>query len=204
MSEERDVLRRESHDYDGILEYDNPLPIWWLYLFYVTIAFSFCYMGYYTAKGAAIARVTHQGKVLSWSTSMLALDLKDQQAKSLNLAENAGKIELASYITQVEHITSGAIIFAANCIACHGAKGEGSIGPNLLDEYWIHGHTPEAILKVIATGAAAQGMPAWGPVLGDKKVRDLTAYIQSIHGNVVANAKAPQGEKIERSGALGN
>ena len=90
-------------------------------------------------------------------------------------------------------LAAGKTVFASTCASCHAANGGGQVGPNLTDEYWVHGGAPEKVLVSVRTGWVDKGMPAWGPQLGEQKVRAVTAYVLSLRGMKVAGGKPPQG-----------
>ena len=178
-----------GHVFDGIFEYDNDLPRWWVVMFFITIVFSIAYMFWY-----------HSG-LFSDST------LESEYAEELT----AAKSELASKGADSETTTAvafdytaaskdpatvaaGKAVFQTSCAPCHGTEGQGVIGPNLTDDFWIHGSTPAELEKVILNGVLAKGMPAWGEVLGKEKVRQTLAYIITLQGTNQAGAKPPQGE----------
>jgi cytochrome c oxidase cbb3-type subunit III len=91
-------------------------------------------------------------------------------------------------------LAAGRATYAATCASCHAANGGGQVGPNLTDPYWVHGGGPEQILRSIREGWADKGMPAWGPQLGEEKVREVTAYVISLRGTNVPGGKSPQGD----------
>jgi cytochrome c oxidase cbb3-type subunit 3 len=93
-------------------------------------------------------------------------------------------------------LEEGKKVFASTCAACHAQEGQGLVGPNLTDKFWIHGNTPADIAKAVSEGFADKGMPPWGPVLGQDKVRKVTAYLVSIKGKNLPG-KEPQGEPLE-------
>jgi len=91
-------------------------------------------------------------------------------------------------------VKAGRELFQVRCIACHGAAGQGIIGPNLTDEYWLHGGKLAEITHTITNGVPDKGMPPWGPVMSSEQIHFVVAYIRSIRGTNPAGAKAPQGE----------
>src|SRR5690606_2089504 len=93
-------------------------------------------------------------------------------------------------------VGAGKALYATNCVACHGAQGEGTVGPNLTDEYWLHGGTVNDIFKTIKYGIPAKGMISWEKTLTPKQIADVSNYILSLKGSNPPNAKAAQGEKI--------
>jgi cytochrome c oxidase cbb3-type subunit 3 len=172
--QERDRIR--PHVADGISEYDNPLPTWWTGFLYCSVVFSVVYLvvfhmiGWQSLEGDyAAARRQEKQPVAAVATP----GVKDPAA-----------------------IAAGKETFATYCAPCHGAAGEGNIGPNLTDDFWLHGHAPEAVVKTITDGVAEKGMPAWGPVLGPKKVAEAAAFVLTLHGSNPPNPKSPQGEKV--------
>jgi len=174
VSKQRDQLMGHAADNDGIEEYDNPLPDWWIGLFIFTILFGVGYVVEYH----------------------LISDRSQEQAYLAQLEEakerwpDFGKAK--GVPTDPESIAEGKAIYAANCVACHGANLEGGIGPNLADGEWIHGGSPEEISAVISEGVAAKGMPGWGPILGPDKVSKAAAYIVSMAGTAPVSSAAPE------------
>ncbi len=185
MSEQdqKEVVR--PYVVDGIEEYDNPLPPWWVNLFIFTIAFGFGYMIWIHFFGW-----NHLDKELQ--DDLLALEAKQKAAASVE-----GGASLDERLKAPELVKEGHEIFEANCASCHGKLGEGIVGPNLADNYWLHGGHPAEIVKTIADGVPAKGMIAWGTILGPKKIEAATAYIITLKGTNPPNAKAPQGEELK-------
>ena len=166
------------HEYDGIKEANNHLPTWWLWSFFGAIAFSVVYWFYYH---------TYEVGPLSMHASSAVL---------VYAAEKSGSVSeelLLGLVQDPTAVAQGKKIFDANCVVCHGAKGEGKIGPNLTDAYWIHGSKPLNLHETIAKGVAAKGMPAWGPALGAKSVREVTAFALTLRGRNLPG-KAPEGQ----------
>lgn len=163
------------HTYDGIQEYDKRLPNWWLNTLYLTIAFWVGYWTYYEWF-----RVGRTGA--EQVTSAMA-QIEAQRLSVARLDDGA----LWQMSRNAEFVARGKEVFEANCVACHLAslrgKGESpaAIGPDLTDTGWVHGGKPTEIHDVIMKGVLTKGMPTWGPVLGPRKVTDVTAYILSRH-----------------------
>ena len=177
-----------DHEYDGIRELDNPLPRWWLYGFYLTIIFSVFYVGYY-----------HFGPGLSLSEQharSLAVLEAERAAGAASADSHYSNPELLALSEDADAVATGQELYVASCAACHGAQGEGTIGPNLVDEYWIHGGYPEDIAKVIAEGVPDKGMPAWNSSMSVEDIQMVTAFILSIGGTDPPNAREPEGERF--------
>jgi cytochrome c oxidase cbb3-type subunit 3 len=193
---EKDKLLEGHQDNDGILEYDNPLPDWFVYLFYGCIAFAVLYFAYYCGQGWALAQAGGVGQNLSASGAeyLAAVDMANRNAGATQSREMAGE-ELVAYLKSPSTISGGEGVFKTHCVACHGDQGQGVVGPNLTDPYWLHGGSPEKVLASVTHGYPDKGMPAWKPVLGAEKVRLAAAYVLNLRGRTVANPKAPQGDK---------
>ncbi len=181
--EDRPIM---DHEYDGIQEYDNPMPRWWVLLFWATIIFV---PVYYFLPGD----IGDGGK----KEAMYAKEIAAFEAahpKAAGPTETAD--ELALIVADKSQIAAGKSLFAVNCVSCHRADGGGLIGPNLTDDFWIHGGTPLEIHTTIWTGVLAKGMPPWGKMLKPDQVNALTAYVVSLHSSYPANPKAPEGTPI--------
>lgn len=173
--------------YDGIEEHDNRLPNWWLATLFIAIIFSVFYWYYYQVTGAGPS----QYEALKQEQTQLAALAKKNPGPSANALNQA----LAALARDPQVVARGEVIFKANCVVCHGQKGEGSIGPNLTDKHWLHGGHPAEIYETITQGVIEKGMLAWGPTLGDDKVKDVTAFVLSLKNSNVAGGKAAQGEE---------
>lgn len=179
-----------DHDYDGIQELDNSLPPWWKYGFYFTIIVAVIYflrfhvldMGptpeeeYKTEMSMAAAQIEEYRKASG--------EMVDE--KTVTMADAAG-------------IEDGAKVFAQSCIACHGAKGEGGVGPNLTDDFWLHGGSINDVFKTIKFGVPDKGMQAWEKMLSPTQIKNIASYIKSIRGTNPPNGKAPQGDEYKEA-----
>lgn len=190
MADEDKLL---DHNFDGIQEYDNPLPKWWLWLFYGTIIFSIGYMPYYHGFGGPSSTEEYQAEVAAAEAFQKANAPAPVVAGSRNGGDSSAPGAQAAAASDVG---AGESIYKANCVACHGQLGEGGIGPNLTDEYWLHGNSQEDLLKVVRDGVIEKGMVAWKSVLSPSKINNVVAYLQTLEGTNPANGKAPQGEKL--------
>ncbi len=179
-----------DHSYDGIQEYDNPMPRWWLLLFAATILFVPIY---YMLPGDIGAGGT---KVGMYEKEMAAFRAEHPDFGSANVSADA----LALIVADPAQVTAGRALYAANCAACHRADGGGLIGPNLTDEYWIHGGTPVDVHRTINDGVLVKGMPPWGKVLKPDDINALTAYVRSLQGSTPPQPKAPEGPRANPDG----
>ena len=177
-----------GHSYDGIQEYDNPLPGWWKWLFWATIAFCPFYLMYFHA-GAPGRSLDEQYQVSATENT------KKQYAEIGNLTGDQQTI--VKFLKDKKWVGVGQSIFKANCVSCHAADGGGNVGPNLCDENFKHIKAFPDILKVINDGVAGGAMPAWGTRLSHKNDVILVAvYVASLRGSKPAIAKAPDGSPI--------
>ncbi len=176
-----DQLR--PHSFDGIQEYDNALPRWWLWLFYATILFTPIYLVYYHFGGGTSVQQELKGEL-----AQLEQTLKQP-------TQAAAPIDYVALSKDTAIVAAGQRDYQVNCMPCHGARGEGGIGANLTDKFWLHGSSGEAVHKTIAQGVLDKGMPSWLPVLGVEKVNAITAYVLTLRNTEVPGGKAPQGNE---------
>jgi cytochrome c oxidase cbb3-type subunit 3 len=175
----------EGHDYDGIVELDNSLPRWWLNSFYLTIVFAAGYFTYYT---------TGDGPTLVTEYEHVKNDYEIVQISKKKNRVLASEEELRAFLKEPLRVKAGQTIFQDKCMTCHGAQGQGGIGPNLTDDYWIHGGKMTDILNTVLNGVLDKGMPPWEPILKQDEIYSVVAYVKSMRGSKPAGAKAPQGE----------
>jgi cytochrome c oxidase cbb3-type subunit 3 len=170
-----------DHEYDGIMEADNPLPKWWVQLFLVTIVFAVVYLP-----------VVHMFDLLP--KRFLANDIH----QAALVAEQREAELVASGFYDKDPVAAGKKYFGTFCVSCHGNFGEGGIGPNLTDNYWIHGPNEADIVMTITNGVAAKGMPTWGPILGDRKIKMISAYVMTLWATPPPTAgKKAEGEPYD-------
>lgn len=194
MSAEKDLLI--PHDYDGIQELDNPTPAWFMWLFYVTIAFAVGYLLIYHVFGVG------QLQYAEYKTEMAQAEIEKKiyLSKAANLVdENTVKLT-----TDQAALAQGKTVFKASCAPCHGENAQGMVGPNLTDEYWLHGGKINEVFKTIKYGVQAKGMPTWEKQLSPKQIADVANYVLSLQGSHPAGAKEPQGEKEAASKLASN
>ena len=184
---EKEILL--DHDYDGIKELNHPLPSWWVAVFVLTIIFSIPYFIYYTFMGGTSIEQ-------NYNAEMAEVVQKQQSHKSTQKGFDLEAYN--AYIVTPEAQKLGRKIYKRKCKACHGVQGEGGIGPNLTDNYWLHGNGDvESTHKTIQEGVLDKGMPAWGDTLSSDELIAVVGYIQEFKGTNPANAKEPQGSKVE-------
>jgi cytochrome c oxidase cbb3-type subunit III len=184
VSAEKDILL--DHDYDGIKELDNNLPPWWKYGFYATIAFAVGYMVIYHVSGSGKLQLEEYKDEL-----LLAEKQKDERLKAS--AENVNE-ETVTALSDPGLILSGKEIFIKNCSACHRNDGGGQVGPNLVDEYWLHGGGIKNIFKTIFYGVPDKGMISWKSQLSPKQIQQVATFILTLKGQTPEGAKEAQGE----------
>lgn len=184
MANERDHLL--EHDYDGIREYDNPMPRWWVYIFWATIVFSVVYAINVGPVGIGRGRIAEYERDMAAARARFASGGGPQMDAAM----------LAKLASDPATIQSGKTVFATNCAACHRADAGGLIGPNLTDSYWLHGGTLPEIYRTVTEGVPAKGMPTWGKVLKPQQVAAAAVYVASLHGTNPPNPKPPQGTLV--------
>lgn len=181
----------KGHKYDGIREYDNPMPGWWLGIFALTIVWSVVYFLGIEVFGF----VNTYEDDLAASQQELAAIREAYAASGSSFETDAAA--LAAYADDPAMAEAGAGPYASFCAACHGDQGQGLIGPNLSDPYWIHGGSPEEVYTVIRDGVPAQGMPAWNGALSDEQQAQVMAFVLALQGTDPPNPKEPQGDLVE-------
>lgn len=173
-----------DHEIDGIQEFDNPMPGWWKWTFVACVAFAIAY---------AIAE-HGLGLIQSPQQEWAAEEAIAREKAAAEAASAVTEADLAVLLADPAHVAAGAAKFATTCAVCHGPGGEGTIGPNLTDEFWIHGDgTLLAIHKTVADGVPEKGMPTWKKQLSPKDLHDVVAFVGSLRGKKVPGGKAPQG-----------
>lgn len=177
-----------DHDYDGIQELDNPLPGWWKMTFYGGIVFACFYFLFYVVLGGPTLHNEYER------------ELARVEKIRMELMANADYFEIEEYQAWVaanDGHKKGEAIYMENCMACHLEKGQGDIGPNLTDAYWIHGDGgPQSNYKVVLNGVEEQGMPPWGEFLSREDIYSVVAFIDSLK-NTNVPGKEPQGNRVE-------
>lgn len=178
-----------GHMYDGIRELDNKIPPWWRYAFYSTIVFAVVYLWRYHVSETAPLQIEEYE---------IAVAEAEEAHQAYLLAAGNRIDENNVEMVDEDGIQAGEKIFMQNCAACHGGNGEGLVGPNLTDEYWIHGkgELPD-VFTVVKYGVVEKGMMAWKDQLSPSMMAQVSSYILTLQGTNPPNQKEPQGERYE-------
>ena len=175
-----------DHEYDGIQEYDNPMPRWWVYIFWATIIYSVIYYLLPGDMGAG-------GK----KDDMYAKEMAAYAAAhpAPDVAAGPDVAALTALLADGGALAAGQETYTKYCAACHAAGGAGMIGPNLADDSFLHGGSIDSVYLVIANGVLAKGMPAWQSILKPDELSHVVAYVTSLQGTSPADPKAAEGIK---------
>ncbi len=178
-----------DHAYDGIQEYDNPLPRWWLAIFWLTIVFSPLYILYFHFGGGLLATEKYDAEMIAFY---------DRQAEQLLALGDISEGTLIDLTADASMMNGGKKIFQTKCAACHGMFGEGGIGPNLTDQYWLHGAQLMDIYATVRDGVTAKGMLAWERQLRPAELMAVSAYVGTLLDSNPPNPKDAQGQLTAR------
>ncbi len=193
-NETRDPLLMD-HEYDGIHELDNKLPRWWVWLFYGTILFAAVYLAYYHVYASL-----NPGKVKLSADEYLAEMAVGNLIKSNAMAKFEGQIANLEPSKDQVVLNSGKQTFERLCAPCHRKDGGGLVGPNLTDEYWIHGGLFSDNLKTIWNGVPEKGMITWKNYLKPNEVYEVASYIYTLRGTHPPNPKPPENQAPAKTG----
>lgn len=174
-----------DHEYDGIRELDNNLPPWWKWGFYISIVTAVIYLTHYHVLKTGDLSAERYEKEMVAAQEAVDQYLKDQ---ALNVDEHS-----VTMLTEAKELSAGKNLFNSYCKVCHGGNGEGLVGPNLTDAYWLYGGKINDVFKTIKYGAK-NGMKSWKDELNPVQIQQVSSYIKSLEGTNPANAKEPQGE----------
>jgi len=176
-----------DHNYDGIMELDNDLPPWWIYMFYGTIvaaaiySFMFFGLGYFGQQAELDAQ---------YAEAEIAI-AKYKEANGPGIDESSVVL-----VTDAAQIEDGKTIYTKNCVACHMVNGGGGVGPNFTDDAWIHGSKINELFKTIKYGVPEKGMIPWESQLNPEQMQNVASYILTeFKGKNVEGGKASQGDK---------
>jgi cytochrome c oxidase cbb3-type subunit III len=177
-----------DHDYDGIQELDNSLPPWWKYGFYITVVVAIAYFLHFSVFKTG----PDQEQEYNTEMAVAAKQMEEYRKKSNDMVD-----EKTVTMADAKGIEEGNKIFQSSCMACHGSKGEGGVGPNLTDKFWLHGGSINDVFKTVKFGVPEKGMQAWEKTYSPSQIKNIASYIKSLSGTNPPNGKAPQGEPFE-------
>ncbi|HTE31045.1 MAG TPA: cbb3-type cytochrome c oxidase N-terminal domain-containing protein, partial [Chryseolinea sp.] len=178
-----------DHNYDGIKELDNHLPPWWTWLFIGTVVWAAIYIViFHLSDTLPLQDQEYQNELI----------VANEQARKLRALQPREEVDenALTFSPDPATIEKGKVVFTnSNCGSCHRNDGGGNtIGPNLTDQYWLHGGDVMHIFHTVKNGVIEKGMPAWGKSMSPQNVKDVSFFIMSLQGTNPANPKAPQGE----------
>jgi cytochrome c oxidase cbb3-type subunit 3 len=186
---EREAREAEllDHEYDGIREYDNPLPGWWVYGFWASFVFSLGYLFHFHVSG--------NGESVADAYEADMATAREERAKEA-LGQKVTEAGLSKLTQEKALMADAQALFAQRCVQCHGARGEGGIGPNLTDDSFIHGASLLDIYATVSNGVPAKGMPAWSLQLTPMQVGELAALVGTFKGTNLPG-KAAEGTRLK-------
>jgi cytochrome c oxidase cbb3-type subunit 3 len=190
IEKEKDILL--DHNYDGIRELDNNLPPWWLYGFYLSIAVSIFYIGFYHFSSYAKS----SAEIYEMEMAAAKVQVDEFLSRQADVVDE-NNVEL---LTDEPSLSAGKSIFTTLCAVCHlehGGGGALSVGPNLTDKYWIHGGSIKDVFTTIKYGVPEKGMISWKSQLRPADMHTVSSYILSLQGTNPPDAKEPQGDLYE-------
>lgn len=183
VEQEKDIMF--EHDFDGIHELDNKVPPWFNILFYGTILFAVIYM-----------LVFHVFKVSPLMIDEYVGEIRAAEIQKQELIKSGAFIneETVTLLADQLSLQNGKNTYTLNCVPCHGINGEGTVGPNMTDDYWIHGGGIKNVFKTVKYGIPAKGMISWQTLLNPKQMQEVSSYIISLRGTNPPNGKPPEGD----------
>ncbi len=176
-----------DHNYDGIRELDNHLPPWWKWLLYGSIVWAVFYLIAYHVTNSLPLQTEEYNNEVAYA---------EEQVRKLK-AENPGVVideNTVILTTDAIALQDGKETFNNICASCHRVDGGGDIGPNLTDQYWIHGGSIQDVFKVVKNGVPNTNMVSWGGALSPEKMQNVSSYLLTLQGSNPPNAKAPEGD----------
>jgi cytochrome c oxidase cbb3-type subunit III len=182
----------KESNYDGIQEYDNDLPRWWVNLFWITIIWGVIYALWFHWPSTP----TTEERLAIQMAEINARQLKNSQSEPVDPAQVDQSLLLL--VQKPEVLKQGSDLYTAKCMACHGPQGQGLVGPNLTDDSWIHGGKIGEINSVIVNGVIEKGMLSWKAMLTTDEINAVTAFVWSIRGTNPPNLKPAEGQLVSR------
>jgi len=185
-----------GHEFDGIRELSNEPPYWLSFIFIITVLFAYAYMAkYHIFKSGDLQEEKYRKEMAMYSG-------ETEEAFDLSALRPGNEAVELNALTDNESLSAGKQIFSTNCAVCHLAEGQGLVGPNLTDEYWLHGGSYSDIVTLINVGVPAKGMISWKTQMSQDQIHQVASYILTLQGTNPPNPKAPQGEIYTRRIAL--
>jgi cytochrome c oxidase cbb3-type subunit 3 len=179
-----------DHDVDGIREYDNPLPGWLMAIWWGSVVFSILYLGFYAlAFGPSSMEAEFRAEEVADRAVL-------QAYYDANPLVPPSSEEILAGAADEAVLAVGRERFLKNCAACHGNLAQGLIGPNLTDDYWLHGGQVSQIFTILVKGVPTKGMPPWGRAIAPEEISALASYIRSLQGSDPPDAKGPEGTQV--------
>ncbi len=191
VSSDKDAMLH--HSYDGIVELDNPPPPWFMFLFYGTILFAVVYVGRYMFTNSGM----RQTQEYTQEMQNAEVAHKVYLSKAANLIDESNVVALSD----VPSIDGGKALFIEKCAVCHKPDGGGSVGPNLTDEFWLHGGGIKNIFKTVKYGVTEKGMQSWQKDLTPLQMQQVSSFILTLQGTNPSEPKPPQGDKYVPEGS---
>jgi len=185
ISEESSLVL--DHEYDGIRELDNRLPPWWLYGFYVTIIFGVFYLWRFHISHSGPS----SGEEYTASVKKAEMEVREYLKKKGDAVDE----NTVTLLVSADDLGEGRSIFQRSCASCHKENGAGDVGPNLTDDYWLHGNDIRDVFKTIRYGINA--MPQWQNTYSNKQIAQVASYVKSLHGTNPSSPKPPQGVEMK-------
>lgn len=185
LSQEKELMM--DHPYDDIYELDNPTPPWFMGLFYGTIGFAVVYLLIFHVFNAGELQLDEYKQEVA-----IAEVQREAYIKKVAGSINENTVTLS---TDAKSLEAGKALYLQSCVACHGQQGQGGVGPNLTDEYWLHGGSVKSVFHTITEGVPEKGMVSWKKQLNPLQVQQIASFILSLQGTKPAGAKEAQGEK---------
>jgi cytochrome c oxidase cbb3-type subunit 3 len=176
-----------GHAYDGIEEFDNPLPGWWKWMFVGSIVFSVGYVAYFHIGAPGRSVADEYDRALAANTRLQFAEIGELDPNGRNVAK---------FLPKESWVKVGQVVFKTHCITCHGRNGEGKVGPNLTDEHYKNFDNLDGLVRVINKGAAGNAMPAWENRLLANEIVLVSAYVASLKGTNAPGGKDPEGRVV--------
>jgi cytochrome c oxidase cbb3-type subunit 3 len=194
MTEYKDPLLLD-HEIDGIRELDNKLPRWWVWLFYLTIMYAIFYLSYYHvfAKGD----LAKKGQMATEYQAEMKIG---EALKVAAMTKFEATIATLQPSQAPDVLANGKKTFLTLCAPCHRPDGGGLVGPNLTDDYWIHGANFSNSVATIWNGVPAKGMITWKNTLKPKEIYDVASYLYTLRGTKPPNPKPPENQAPVKTG----